>query len=112
MKPAFPEGDIPGLAWRLPGLARRSHRLAATVTAGPPLELTVRHQGRRYQAQIYHPGTGRRWRCPHKHLTHASASQCAAGVARRIHRVGWQRATGLQRSTRQAPASRAMSSRG
>jgi hypothetical protein len=97
------KGDIPRLAWRLPGLARRSHRLAATVTAGPPLQLTVRSQGRRYQAQVYHPGTGRRWRCPHQHLTCASASQCADLMARRIHRVGWQRATARQHSTRRAP---------
>ena len=98
-----PEGDIPRLAWRLPGLARRSHRLAATVTAGPPLQLTVLSQGRRYQAQIHGPGTGRRWRCPHRHLTCASASRCAGGMARRICRVGWQRATARQRSTRRAP---------
>jgi len=102
MKPAHPEGDIPRLAWRLPGLARRTHRLAATVTAGPPLQLTVRSQERRYQAQLDDPGTGRRWRCPHQHLTHASASQCGARMARRIHRVGWHRATARQRSTRRA----------
>jgi hypothetical protein len=93
---------MPRLAERLPGLARRSHRLAATVTAGPPLKVTVRYQGRRYQAQIHDPGTGWRWRCPHEHLTHASASQCAGGMARRIHRVGWQRATARQRSARRA----------
>ena len=99
MKPAHPEGDIPRLAWRLPGLARRTHRLAATVTAGPPLQLTVRSQERRYQAQIDGPGTGRTWRCPHQHLTQASASRCAGVMARRIHRVGWRRATRLQRKT-------------
>jgi hypothetical protein len=64
MKPAPPEGGIPRLASRLPGLARRSRRLAATVTAGSPLEVTVRDQGRRYQGQVYHPGTGRKWRFP------------------------------------------------
>lgn len=62
MKPVPPERDIPRLAWRLPGLARRSRRLAAAVTGGPPLQVTVRHQERRYRAQIYHPGTSRRWR--------------------------------------------------
>jgi hypothetical protein len=98
-----PEGGLPRLAWRLPGLARRSRRLAATVTAGPVLKVTVRYQGRRYRGQIDDPGAGRRWRCPHKHLTHASASQCAGLMARRIHRVGWQRATGRQPRTRRAP---------
>jgi hypothetical protein len=79
MKPVPPAGDIP----RLPGLARRSHRLSAAVTAGPPLQLTVRYQGRRYPAQIYHPGTGRAWR---------------------IHRASWQRAAaaGSQRRARRA----------
>ena len=91
-----PQGRIPRLAWRLPGLARRSHRLAATVSAGPFLKVTVRYQERRDRGQIDDPGTGRRWRCPHMHLTAASASQCAGGMARRIHRVGWQRATGWQ----------------
>jgi hypothetical protein len=93
------EGGIPRLAWRLPGLARRS-RLAAIVAAGPHLKVTVRYQERRYRGQIDHPGAGWKWRCPHKHLTHASASQCARGMARRIHRVGWQRATRRQSSTR------------
>ena len=97
------EGGIPRLAWRLPGLARLSHRLAAAVTGGPPLKVTVRYQGRRYLAQIDHPGAGRRWRCPRKHLTPASASQCAGLMARRIYRAGWQRATARQRSTRRAP---------
>ncbi len=103
MKPVPPERDIPRLAWRLPGLARLSHRLAATVTGVPPLEVTVRYQGRRYRAQIDHPGTGRRWRCPHKHLTPASASQCAGLMARAIYRAGWPRATARQRSPRRAP---------
>jgi hypothetical protein len=98
-----PEGGTPRLARRLPGLARRSHRLAATVTAGPPLKVTVRYQGRRYRGQIEDPGAGRRWRCPHQHLTHASASQCAGGMARRIHRAGWQRATRRRSSTQRAP---------
>jgi hypothetical protein len=97
-----PEGGIPRLAWRLPGLARLSRRLAATVTGEAPLEVTVRYQGRRYQGQIYDPGTGRRWRCPHQHLTPASASQCAGLMARRIYRAGWQRATARQH-TRRAP---------
>ena len=103
MKPVPPERDIPRLAWRLPGPARLTHRLAATVTGGPPLQVTVRHQGRRYRGQIYHPGTGRGWRCPHKHLTAASAGRCAGLMARRIYRAGWQRATARQRSTRRAP---------
>jgi hypothetical protein len=49
------------LAWpgACPGLARRSHRLAATVTGGPPLQLTVRYQGRRYRAQIHDPAPAR-----------------------------------------------------
>lgn len=98
-----PEGGIPRLAWRLPGLARRSHRLAATVTARPPLKVTVRYQERRYRGQIEGPGAGRRWRCPHQHLTPASASQCAGLMARRIDRVGWQRATRRQASARRAP---------
>jgi len=102
MKPAAQERAIPRLAWRLPGLARRSRRLAATATGGPPLGLTVRYQGRRYQAQIHDPGTGRRWRCPHRHLTPASASQCGGVMARRIIRVGWQRATRPQRGPRRA----------
>ena len=72
------------------------------MTGGPPLELTVRYQRRRYQAQIHNAGTGQRWRCPHKHFTRASASQCAGGMARAIHRVGWQRAIGRQRNTRRA----------
>lgn len=97
-----PEGDLPRLAWRLPGLARHSHRLAATATAGPSLELTLRYQGSRYQAQIRDPGTGRRWRCPHKHATRAWASQCAGAMARRIYRLGWQRATGRQARTQRA----------
>lgn len=46
---------FPRLAWRLPGLARRSRRLAATLTGGPPLQVAVYYQGRRYQAQVYHP---------------------------------------------------------
>jgi hypothetical protein len=98
-----PEGDIPRLAWRLPGLARRSHRLAATVTGGPPLKVTVRYKDRRYRGQIHDLRTGRRWRCPHKHLTPASASQCAGLMARRVHRAGWQRATARQHNTRRAP---------
>lgn len=100
------EGGIPRLARRLPGLARQAHRVVAAVTAGPTLELTVWFQERGYRAQIHDPGTGRRWRCPHQHLTGASASQCAAGMARRIHRVGWQRATGQQASTRRGPGRR------
>jgi hypothetical protein len=72
------------------------------VTGGPPLQLTVRYQGRRYRAQIDDSGTGRAWRCPHRHLTHASASQCAGVMVRRIHRLGWQRATGPQRQARRA----------
>ncbi len=83
----------------MPGLARRSRRLATTLPAGPSLELTVRHRGR-YWAEIYDPGTGRRWRCPHRHPTRASAGQCAGVMARRIGRLGWQRATGRQRQTR------------
>ncbi len=98
-----PEGDILRVAWRLPGLARRSHRLAVTVAGGPSLQLTVRYQGRGYRAEISDPGTGRRWRCPHGHLTRASASRCAGVMARRINRIGWQRATGRQRGTRRAP---------
>ena len=93
------ERDIPRLAWRLPGLARRSRRLAATVIAGPSLELTVRYQGSRYEAQIDDPGSGRRWRCPHRHATRASASRCAGVMARRIYRLGWQRATGQRART-------------
>ena len=100
MKPDPTVGAIPRLGRRLPGLARRSHRLAATVTAWPSLELTVRYHERRFLAQIHDPG-GRTWRCPHRHLTRASASQCAGVMARRISRLGWQRATGRQRSTRQ-----------
>ena len=98
-----PQGGIPRLAWRLPRLARRSYRLAATVTAAPPLKVTVRYQERRYRGQIEVPGAVRRWRCPHQHLTPASARQCAGGMARRIHRVGWQRATARQASARRAP---------
>jgi hypothetical protein len=52
----------------------------------------VRYQARRYRAEIYEPGTGRRWRCPHRHVTRAWANQCAAVMARRVRRFGWQRA--------------------
>ena len=97
MKPAPPESAIPRLPRGLSGLARRSRRLAATVTARRSLELTVRYQGRRYRAEISAPGTGGAWRCPHRHLTRASASQCAGVMARRINRLGWPRATGRQR---------------
>ena len=98
----MPDDAIPHLNWPLPALARRSYRLAATVLAGPSLELTVRCQERRYSAQIYDPGTGQRWRCPHRHFSQASAGQCAGVMARRIHRLGWRRATERQRSTRRA----------
>ena len=50
-----PEGGIARLAWRLPGLARRSRRLAVTMAGGPSLQLTVRYQGRRYRAEISDP---------------------------------------------------------
>jgi hypothetical protein len=71
--------------------------LAATVLAGPSLELRVRYQGRRYRAEVSAPGTGGTWLCPHRHLTPASASQCAGVMARRINRLGWLRATVRQR---------------
>ena len=105
-----PEGDILHVPWHLPGLARRSHRLVATVTAGPSLEVTVHRQGRRYRVQIHDPGTGRTWRCPHRHLACASASQCGGVIARRVNRLGWQRATERQRGPgqhRSGPADRA-----
>ena len=66
----------------MPSLTRRLPGLAATVPPGPSLVLTVRYQARRYRAEIYDPGTERRWRCPHRHFTHAWASQCAAVRAR------------------------------
>ena len=102
MKPAPHEGATPRPGRRLPRLARRTRRLAATVIAGPSLELTVRYRGRRYRAEIYDPGTGRTWRCPHRHPTHASAGRCGGVMARRIYRLGWQRATGRQRRVQRA----------
>ena len=95
MNTGCPEGRIPSLTRRIPGLA-------ATTTAGPSLQLRVRYQARRYRAEIYDPFAGRRWRCPHRHFTYAWARQCAAVMARRINRFGWQRAAGRQRSPRQA----------
>ena len=86
----------------MPSLARRLPGLAATAPAGPSLVLTVRYQARRYRAEIYDPGTERRWRCPHRHFTYGWASQCAALMARRIRRFGWQRAAGQQRRPRRA----------
>ncbi len=88
-----PEGDILSVPWYLPGQARRSDHLAATVTGGPSLGLRVRRQKRRDRGQVRGPGTGRTWRCPHRHVTCASASQCGGVMARRVYRLGWQRAT-------------------
>lgn len=96
-----PEGNSPRPAWRPHGLARRSYRLPVTVAAGSSLQLTVRYRGRRYRAEISDSGTGRRWRCPHGHLTRASARQCAGVMTRRIARIGWQRATGRHRAPQQ-----------
>ena len=62
----------------------------------------MRYQGRRYRAEVSAPGTGGAWRCPHRHLTPASASQCAGVLAQRINRLGWLRATGPQRKVRRA----------
>jgi hypothetical protein len=86
----------------MPSLTRRLPGLAATVPPGPSLVLTVRHQARRYRAEIYDPGTGRTWRCLHRHLNYTWASRCAAVMARRIERRGWPRAAGPQRRIRRA----------
>jgi hypothetical protein len=102
MKPAPPERAMPRPPRRFSRLARRSRRLAATVQAGPSLELKVRNQGGRYRAEVSVPSTGGAWRCPHRHLTSASAGQCAGVMARRINRLGWLRATGTQRKIRRA----------
>lgn len=94
MGSSSPWGDIPRLARRLPGrLARRYRRTTATAAAGPSLRLKVRHGALRYWAEIYNPGIRRTWRCHHRHPTRAAAADCAKGMATRINRRGWQRAT-------------------
>lgn len=102
MKPDPPEGAIPRLPRRLPGLAQRLPRRAATAPSGPSLELTVRYHGRRHSAEICDPSAGLTWRCPHSHPSHASASRCVGVMARRINRLGWQRATGQRRRIQRA----------